>query len=95
MNLLSHIGFTLWKIGDYGAWIPRTARIPEQLKNLQWWFLHRVRSIWYYVLPLKDADTVYYFTLALCELISEATGTKDPCETLLSRVYDVLNDGYH
>jgi hypothetical protein len=84
----------LWKIGEYGAWIPRTARIPEQLKNLQWWFLHRVRSIWYHVLRLKDADTVYYFTLALCELISEATATKDLCEALLSRVYDVLNDGY-
>src|SRR5260370_8848057 len=28
MNMLSHIGFTLWKIGEYGAWIPRTARIP-------------------------------------------------------------------
>src|SRR5207248_6876052 len=33
MNLLCHIGFTLWKIGEYGAWIPRTSRIPEQLKN--------------------------------------------------------------
>ena len=95
MNLLSHIGFTLWKIGEYGAWIPRTARIPEQLNNLQWWFLRRVQSIWYCVLHLGDADTVYYFILAFCELISEAAGTKDPCETLLSRVYDVLNDGYH
>ena len=95
MNLLSHIGFTLWKIGEYGAWIPRTARIPEQLKNLQWWFLQRVQSIWYDVLHLKDADSVYYFTLALCELINEAAGTKDHCESLLGRVYDVLDDGYH
>ncbi len=95
MNLLSHIGFTLWKIGEYGASIPRTARIPEQLENLQWWFFHRVRRILYLVLHLKDADAVYYFTLALCELIREATATKDLCETLLSRVYDVLHDGYH
>ncbi len=95
MNLLSHIGFTLWKIGEYGASIPRTARIPEQLENLQWWFFHRVRRILYLVLHLKDAVAVYYFTLALCELIREATATKDLCETLLSRVYDVLHDGYH
>jgi len=95
MNLLIHIGFTLWKIGEYGASIPRTARIPEQLENLQWWFFHRVRRILYLVLHLKDADAVYYFTLALCELIREATATKDLCETLLSRVYDVLHDGYH
>jgi hypothetical protein len=78
MNLLSHIGFTLWKIGEYSAWIPRTARIPEQLNNLQRLFLDRVRSIWYDVLHLNDADTIYYFRLALCELISETTGTKDP-----------------
>jgi hypothetical protein len=95
MNLLSHIGFTLWKIGEYGASIPRTARIPEQLENLQWGFFHRVRRILYLVLHLKDADAVYYFTLALCELIREATATKDLCETLLSRVYDILVDGYH
>ena len=95
MNLLSHIGFTLWKIGEYVAWIPRTARIPEQLKNLQWWFLQRVRSIWYYMLHLKDTDTVYYFTLALCELISQSTRTKDLCEALLKRVYDILDDGFH
>jgi hypothetical protein len=95
MNLLSHIGFTLWKIGEYGASIPRTARIPEQLEDLQWWFLRRVRRIRYHVLHLKDADAVCYFTLALCELIGEATATKDLCETLLSRVYDILYDGYH
>jgi hypothetical protein len=95
MNLISHIGFTLWKIGEYGAWIPRTSTIPEQLKNLQWLFLLRVRQIWYHILRLKDTDSVYYFTLALCELISQATGTKELCDSLLSRVYDILDDGYH
>jgi hypothetical protein len=95
MNLLSHIGFTLWKIGEYSAWIPRTVKIPEQLKNLQWWFLHRVRSIWHHMLRIKNTDSVYYFTLALCELISQSTGTKDLCASLLSRVYDLLDEGYH
>ncbi len=94
MNLLAHIGFILCKIGDQGAWIPRTARIPEQLKNLQWWFYSRVRRIWYHVLRLKDTDAVNNFVLALCELIRETTGTKDLCESFLSQVYDVLADAY-
>ncbi len=94
MNLLAHIGFTLWKIGDQGAWMPRTTRLPEQLKNLQWWFYSRVRSIWYHVLRLNDADAVNYFVLALCELIRETTGTKDLCGFFLSQVYDVLADAY-
>jgi len=95
MNLLSHIGFTLWKIGEYGASIPRTAKIPEQLKNLQWWFLYRLRIIWHSVLRLKNPNAVYFFVLAHCELIREATDTQDLCETLLSRVYDILDDAYH
>lgn len=94
MNLLTHIGFTLWKIGDQGAWMPRTIKIPDQLKNLQWWFYSRVREIWHCVLRLKNADAVNNFVLALCKLIRETTGTKDLCEFFLSRVYDVLADAY-
>ncbi|GHO76429.1 hypothetical protein KSD_42000 [Ktedonobacter sp. SOSP1-85] len=94
MNLLTHIGFTLWKIGDPGAWMPRTARIPEQLKNLQWWFYSRVNRTWNHVLRLKDVDAVNYFVLVLCELIRETTGTKDLCGFFLSQVYDVLADAY-
>jgi len=94
MDLLAHLGFTLWKIGDQGAWMPRTAKIPEQLKNLQWWFYSRVCRLWYHVRRLKDADAVYYFVLALCELIRETTGTKDLCGFFLSQVYDVLADAY-
>ena len=94
MNLLTHLGFTLWKIGDQGAWIPRTVKIPEQLKNLQWWFYSRVRRAWDHVLRSKDADAVNYFVLALCELTRETTGTKDLCEFFLSLVYDVLADAY-
>lgn len=95
MNLLCYIGFTLWKIGEYGASAPRTAKIPEQLEELRWLFLDWVRKIWYHVLHLKDVDAVLYFTLALCRLIEHATDTKGLCESLLSRVYDVLKDGYH
>ena len=95
MNLLCHIGFTLWKIGEYGASVPRTAKIPEQLEELRWLFLNWVKKIWYHVLHLKDVDAVLYFTLALCRLIEHATDTKNLCESLLSRVYDVLVDGYH
>jgi hypothetical protein len=94
MNLLAHIGFTLWKIGDQGAWMPRTIKIPDQLKNLQWWFYSRVRRIWHSVLRLKEADAVNNFILALCELIRETTGTKDISGFFLSRVYDVLADAY-
>lgn len=94
MNLLTHMGFTLWKIGDQGAWMPRIIKIPDQLKNLRWWFYSRVRRTWHHVLSLKDADAVNYFILALCELIRETTDTKDLCEFFLSRVYDVLADAY-
>src|SRR5260370_10155031 len=94
MSLLCHIGFTLWKIGEYGASAPRTARIPGQLEELRGLLIRQVWEIWYHVLHLKSVDPVDCFTTALCELISEATVTKELCEILLSRVYDVLEDGY-
>ncbi len=93
-NLLCHIGFTLWKIGEHGASAPRTARIPGQLEELRGLFVSQVRKTWYHVLHLKSNDAVDYFTTALCQLTVEATDTKEHCETLLSRVYDVLADGY-
>ncbi len=94
-SLLRHIGFTLWKIGEHSASAPRTAKIPEQLEELRWLFVGQVRKTWDHVLRLKSSDAVDYFTAALCDLIVEATGTKEHCETLLARVYDVLADGYH
>jgi len=94
MSLLCHIGFTLWKMGEYGASAPRTARIPGQLEELQGLSIRQVRRIWYHLLHFKSEDAVDCFTIALCELISETTDTKELCEILLSRVYDVLEDGY-
>ncbi|GHO84358.1 hypothetical protein [Dictyobacter formicarum] len=94
MNLLTHTGFILWKIGDPDASMRRTTKIPEQLKNLQWWFYSRVHRIWHRVLHLKNTDAVNCFVLALCELIRDTTDTKDLCEFFLSLVYDVLDDAY-
>jgi len=94
-SLLRHIGFTLWKIGEHTASAPRTAKIPEQLEDLRWLFVGQVPKIWGHVLDLKSSDAVDYFTATLCDLIVEAAGTKEHCETLLARLYDVLEDGYH
>ncbi len=94
MNLLDRIGFTLWKVGDYMGSTPRTARIPEQLEGLQWHFIMCVRRMWYHVLDLKNSSAVYYYTMALCELILEARETKEQSESLLSQVFDVLQEGF-
>jgi hypothetical protein len=94
MNLLIHIGFTLWKIGEYGADLPRTVRIPEQLTDLQWSFFVRERQIWNHVLRLKNSNAVYYFIYAHITLLRETVVTKDLFEALLSHVYDILRDGY-
>jgi len=92
-QLLYNIGFTLWQIGERGDNAPRTARIPQQLEDTQLIFLIRLRKIWYHLLKLGDPSSVEDYSWVLGDLAIDTAGTES-CESFISRLYDVMEDGF-
>ena len=93
-SFLQQIGFTLWKDGDYGGSRLRTFHIPEQLETLQWKFLMEISPIWYHVKQLKAKDAILHFIVAISALMEIMVEKQECIDALLSRIYDVLEEGF-
>lgn len=91
--LLYRMGFVLWNNGTPGASDPRSARIPSQLADTQSTFIGRTNRIWSHVCALGDEKAADAYAGAICDL-AEDVPNKDACESFLSRIFDIMADGF-
>jgi hypothetical protein len=79
-------------VRGYGA-IPRHARLAGKLEDIQAIFTGQLRDVFDHLLKLGDAETVERYAFMLGRLASSVP-SRDGCESILSRVYDVMKDGF-
>jgi hypothetical protein len=92
-SLLSGLGYPLWNIGEPSVAIPRTARIPAQLTEVQAVFGGRLRDVWKHLQKIADPIAIEAYAGILGRLAGEVS-LEGLQNILLPRIYDVLEDGF-
>jgi hypothetical protein len=92
-HLLSELGYPLWNIGEPSASVPRTARFPAQLADVQAVYSGCLRDVWFHLQKLADPTAVEAYAGILGRRAGEVS-LEGLQNILLPRIYDVLEDGF-
>lgn len=92
-ELLYRLGYAVWNVGEPGASIPRTARIPAQLGEIEGWYSKALRGVWARLQTVGNPDEIETYASLLGGVAGEVS-LEGLSNFILPRIYDVLEDGF-